>query len=63
MELLSTKQVAQRLSIGRTSLWQLTKQDDFPKTIQVTVGRKAYVAAEIDAWIKTRMAERDQVAA
>ena len=63
MELLSIKQVAGRLSIGRTALWQLAKQPDFPKLVKVTAGRKAFVKSEIDAWISKRLAERDQEAA
>ena len=59
MELLSIKQVCQRLSIGRTNLWQLAKRPDFPKPVSVTPGRKAFVASEIDKWISDRIAERD----
>ncbi|ATU91774.1 helix-turn-helix transcriptional regulator [Phyllobacterium zundukense] len=63
MELLTIKEVAKRLSIGRTALWLLTKEADFPKPLQVTVGRKAFVAAEVDKWIASRIAQRDKVAA
>lgn len=63
MELLSIRQVATRLSIGRTALWQLAKRPDFPRPVQVTTGRKAFVAAEIDRWISARIAERDGVGA
>ncbi|MEI4480959.1 MULTISPECIES: helix-turn-helix transcriptional regulator [unclassified Phyllobacterium] len=63
MELLSIKDVAKRLSIGRTALWLLTKESDFPKPVQVTVGRKAFVANEIDQWIASRVAQRDRVIA
>lgn len=59
MELLSIRQVAQRLSIGRTSLWQIAKEPDFPRPVRVTAGRKAFLASEIDAWIAERVAERD----
>lgn len=59
MELLSIKETARRLSIGRTALWQLAKQNDFPKKVQVTQGRKAFVAHEIDNWISDQVAIRD----
>ena len=59
MELLSIKQVSQRLSIGRTALWQLTKQPDFPKPVLVTERRKAFIASEIDTWIAGRAAKRE----
>lgn len=62
MELLSIKQTMQRLSIGRTKLWALAKESGFPKPVQVSVGRKAFVASEIDAWIREKMAARDEAA-
>lgn len=63
MQLISFKEVQKRLSIGRTALWKLTKLDNFPKPIKVTVGRKAFIETEIDAWIEERAAERDEVVA
>ncbi|MYZ47335.1 helix-turn-helix transcriptional regulator [Propylenella binzhouense] len=61
MELLSIRRVMDRLNVGRTSLWKLSKDDPtFPKPVQVTPGRKAFVANEINAWIAARIAERDQ---
>lgn len=62
MQLLSIKQVTARLSIGRTALWHLTKQSGFPRPVNVTPGRKAFVASEIDTWISARVAERDGAA-
>lgn len=63
MELISIRQACQRLSIGRTTLWRMTIQTDFPKPIEVSAGRKAFVESEIEAWIQGRIAERDEVAA
>lgn len=63
MELISIRQVCQRLSIGRTTLWRMTTQTAFPKPIEVSAGRKAFVKSEIERWIQGRIAERDEVAA
>lgn len=60
MELLSIRETARRLSIGRTALWKLTKEPDFPKPIAITVGRKAFVAEEIDEWIRLQISKRDE---
>lgn len=60
MHLLTISEVASRLSICRASLWKLTKEPDFPKPVLITKQRKAFVAAEIDAWISQRVADRDQ---
>jgi predicted DNA-binding transcriptional regulator AlpA len=69
MQLLSPKQTCDRLGIGRTTLWRLTRNGGFPQTITLTTGakgcagRKAFVAAEIDQWIAAQIAKRDTVAA
>lgn len=59
----SPRQVCQRLSIGRTTLWYLEKSGDFPKAIQISKGRKGFLVSEIDAWIERQAAKRDGVAA
>ena len=64
MEIISAKDVAARLSIGRTKLWELTTQDPhFPKPVRLTERRKGFLKSEIDAWVKARIAERDGVSA
>jgi len=63
MELISIRQACQRLSISRTTLWSMTRQGDFPKLVQVTPGRKAFIKSEIEGWIARRVAERDEVTA
>lgn len=60
---LSPRTVCQRLGVGRTTLWHLEKSGSFPKAIQISAGRKGFIAAEIDAWIKAQAAKRDEVAA
>lgn len=60
MELITIKDTAARLAIGRTRLWELATRDpEFPKPVSVTGRRKAFVKSEIDAWVKARIAERD----
>lgn len=61
MELLSIKEAARRLNVARTTFWHLTREPGFPKPIRVTRSRKAYLAHEIEAWIATRIAERDAI--
>lgn len=58
-EFVSIKEVQRRLCIGRTRLWQLCKEPDFPKLVRLTERRKAFVKSEVDAWIQARIAERD----
>jgi len=51
---------AKGVPYSKTQLWRLAKVGAFPKPIKVGAARNAWLEAEIDAWIKTRMAERDQ---
>lgn len=59
MQLLSQKAVRERLGIGRTTLWRLERDGDFPRAIDVTNRRRAYLATEVDEWVKARAAQRD----
>jgi prophage regulatory protein len=51
------------IDYGETQLWRLAKAGRFPKPIKIGGGRNAWVESEVDAYIKARIAERDQVAA
>ncbi|WP_353050237.1 helix-turn-helix transcriptional regulator [Aureimonas altamirensis] len=60
MKLLSIKETCQRYTFSRTTLWHEMKiNPTFPKPIEVSKGRKAFVEAEIDADIAARIAARD----
>lgn len=48
---------------SKSQLYRLMKAGRFPKTIQVGLKRVAWVEAEIDEWIKERVADRDRSAA
>lgn len=64
IEFTSINEVMKRIKIGRTKLWQLEKDDPtFPKLVRLTDRRKVFVKAEIDAWIRSKVAQRDEVAA
>ncbi len=63
LQIIGSPEVQRRLGgIGRTTLWHLEKTADFPKAIQISKGRKGFLASEIDAWIK-RQADKRGVAA
>ncbi|WP_421525669.1 helix-turn-helix transcriptional regulator [Pseudomonas yamanorum] len=61
-QLIRTKYVLTLLSIGRTTLFRLRRQDGtFPKPIKDSTARAAatyYVLSEIEAWIQKRMDDR-----
>ena len=43
--------------------WRLTRAGLFPRPIKLGPGRNAWIEAEIDAWIESRIAARDGTAA
>ena len=54
MGLISIKQVREKTSLSRTTLWRLEAKGDFPSRIQVSLGRVAWSDEEVCAWIKSR---------
>jgi prophage regulatory protein len=63
MRLLPIKDVMAAVSLSRAQIWRLQNAGEFPKSVQVTPGRVAWVEAEIDRWVRDRIAARDQEAA
>ena len=56
---LSLAETANALSIGRTKLWQLAREDpSFPKPIEISAGRKGFVLSDIEAWLRSRTEAR-----
>ena len=54
--LININQVSKRVSLCRTTIYDLIKKGKFPRQIQVTPNRVAWVAEEIDLWIQERIA-------
>jgi predicted DNA-binding transcriptional regulator AlpA len=48
---------------SRPHLWRLWTTGKFPKPIKLSASRNAWLEADIDAWIKARISERDYAAA
>ena len=65
MKLLGITELAsvKGISYSRPHLYRLIAAGDFPKPIKLGVHRIAFVESEIDDWIKTRVSERDGIAA
>jgi len=60
IEIVSIATACEMTTLGRTAVWKLIQNDAFPKPISVTGRRKAFVKAEIEAWLQDRIDERDQ---
>jgi prophage regulatory protein len=57
--LISAKEVCRRTSLSRASLYRLMADDAFPKPVALHGVRKAWVESEVDAWIASRIADRN----
>lgn len=54
---------AKGITYSRNYIDRLIKEDRFPKPIFLSPRRRAFLETEIDAWIKARVDQRDEVAA
>lgn len=60
--LLPRAEVERRTSLSRSQLYFLMSEGRFPRPVNLTERRVAWVAEEVDAWVKARIAERDGAA-
>ena len=44
---------------SRAHLWRLWTAGKFPKPIKLSASRNAWLESDIDAWIESRIAERN----
>ncbi|TIL43653.1 AlpA family phage regulatory protein [Mesorhizobium sp.] len=51
------------ITYSRNYIDRLIKEDRFPRPVFLSPRRRAFVETEIDAWIKARVDQRDEVAA
>ena len=55
----SWERVQPRVPYTRTHVTSLEKAGLFPRRVKLGAGRVGWVEEEIDAWIESRIAERD----
>ena len=55
----SWERVQPRVPYTRTHVTRLEKAGLFPRRVKLGAGRVGWVEEEIDAWIESRIAERD----
>ena len=58
--LLSKKQVREIVLYSPAHIARLEKAGLFPKRVQLGPGRVGWVKAEVEAWVRTRIALRDK---
>jgi prophage regulatory protein len=56
--ILRLPEVITKTGLGRTKLWKMTKEKQFPESVSLGAQSMGWIEAEIDGWIEQRMAER-----
>ena len=51
---LSHKAVLERVPVSRTTLWRMERAGQFPKRIQISPNRVAWLESDVDAWLEGR---------
>jgi prophage regulatory protein len=59
VRVLTLKEVVQRTSLPRTTIWRRRRAGDFPEPIQLSPGRIGWLEHEVDAWLAARAAARE----
>ena len=54
--ILRVREVSERVGLCRTTIWSLTKQGSFPRSVRLTDYAVGWRASDIDAWIRDRSA-------
>lgn len=62
MRVLKLKDVLSKTGLGKTSLYALIKQSQFPKPISLGLRAVGWLESEIEAWIQEKINARDQQA-
>ncbi|WP_411887834.1 helix-turn-helix transcriptional regulator [Hydrocarboniphaga effusa] len=61
MQLLTCADVRSRTTLSKSRIYQLMAQGDFPRPVRLGTLSVAWVADEIDAWIRRRIEARGSV--
>ena len=50
----SLRDLTQITGLSRTTLWRMERAEQFPRRRQLTPGRVAWLASDVDAWATSR---------
>lgn len=56
--LLKVEAVTALIGVSRATLYRMVNAGDFPKPLQLSPKRVAWLQAEVDAWFQTKIEER-----
>ena len=53
--LISFDEVHHRTGLSRTTIWRLERAGEFPRSVQISRGRRAWREADVDQWISSKL--------
>jgi prophage regulatory protein len=60
MQLVPYEELATRgIRYSKVQLWRLVREGKFPRPIKLSAQRKAWLASDLDQWIRDRIAATD----
>lgn len=61
MQVLRIGKVVEKVGYSRMHIYRLEKAGKFPRRIQLSPNSIGWLAHEVDAWLESKVAERDAV--
>lgn len=55
---ITSAEVQTQTSLSRATIWRLIRAKKFPRSYQLSPGRKGWRQKEVDTWIASRVADR-----
>ncbi|MBG9996815.1 AlpA family transcriptional regulator [Pseudoalteromonas sp. NZS127_1] len=59
MRLIKLKEVIEKTSLGRSTVYEFMTKGTFPKQVSLGAKSVAWLESEVDDWIMDRLGERD----
>lgn len=59
MRLIKLKEVIEKTSLGRSTIYEFMTKGTFPKQVSLGAKSVAWVESEVDDWIMERIGERE----
>jgi prophage regulatory protein len=48
-------EVRARIGLSRSTVWRLARAKDFPQSVKISPGRRAWRESDLDRWIASRL--------
>ncbi len=55
MRLISKREVQEKTTFSSVTLWRMEKAGTFPKRVQISPGRVAWLESDVDEWIQQKL--------